>query len=70
MVLNKKNIWEFGDGYYRIHITSADAYEKIKEFLGIENDSYYKKNGEIFAWDVTVDKQTLPKIRKMLREST
>ena len=68
MGINKKNIWEFGDGYYKVHITNIDAYEKIKDFLGIDQDSYYKKNGEIFAWDVSVEEKKLPKVKKILKE--
>lgn len=68
MKLNKKNIWDFGDGYYKVHITNAEAYKKIKDFLNIEHDSYYKKNGEIFAWDVAVEEKKLPKIKKILKE--
>jgi len=68
MGINKKDIWEFGDGYYKVHITNIDAYEKIKDFLGIDQDSYYKKNGEIFAWDVTVEEKKLPKVKKILKE--
>ena len=68
MGINKKDIWEFGDGYYKVHITNADAYEKIKDFLGINQDSYYKKNGEIFAWDVSVEEKKLPKVKKILKE--
>ena len=68
MGINKKDIWEFGDGYYKVHITNIDAYKKIKDFLGIDQDSYYKKNGEIFAWDVTVEEKKLPKVKKILKE--
>ena len=68
MGINKKNIWEFGEGYYKVHITDINAYEKIKEFLNIKQDSYYKKNGEIFAWDVTVEEKKLPKVKKILKE--
>jgi|TARA_B110001454_G_scaffold209251_1_gene222551 hypothetical protein len=68
MGINKKDIWEFGEGYYKVHITDINAYEKIKDFLGIDKDSYYKKNGEIFAWDVTVEEKKLPKVKKILRE--
>ena len=68
MGINKKDIWEFGDGYYKVHITNIDAYEKIKDFLGIVQDSYYKKNGEIFAWDDTVEEKKLPKVKKILKE--
>jgi len=68
MGINKKNIWEFGEGYYKVHITDINAYEKIKEFLNIKQDSYYKKNGEIFAWDVSVEEKKLPKVKKILKE--
>ena len=68
MGINKKDIWEFGDGYYKVHITNAEAYEKIKDFLGINQDSYYKKNGEVFAWDVTCENKKLPGVKKILKE--
>ena len=61
MGIHKRDIWEFGEGYYKVHITDSEAYQKIKDFLGIVQDSYYKKNGEIFAWDVTVAEKSYPK---------
>jgi len=68
MGIHKRDIWEFGEGYYKVHITDSEAYQKIKDFLGIDQDSYYKKNGEIFAWDVTVAEKKLPKVKKILKE--
>ena len=68
MGIHKRDIWEFGEGYYKVHITDSEAYQKIKDFLGINQDSYYKKNGEIFAWDVSVEEKKLPKVKKILKE--
>ena len=51
MGINKKDIWEFGDGYYKVHITNADAYEKIKDFLGW----IIKKNAFGFAMAPIMD---------------
>ena len=68
MGIHKRDIWEFGEGYYKVHITDSEAYQKIKDFLGIVQDSYYKKNGEIFAWDVSVEEKKLPKVKKILKE--
>ena len=64
----RDEIWKFGDGHHRVHITSLKAYEKIKSFLGIKQDSYYKKNGEIFAWDISCEAKMLPKVKKILKE--
>jgi hypothetical protein len=64
----KDNIWKFGDGYYRVHITNSKAYQKIKVFLGISKDSYYKKNGKVFAWDITCESKKLPRVKKILKE--
>tara|TARA_R110002020_G_scaffold44509_3_gene128272 strand:+ start:704 stop:913 length:210 start_codon:yes stop_codon:yes gene_type:complete len=63
-----KNIWKFGEGYYKVHITDSQAYKKIKSFLGIKQDSYYKKNGKVFAWDVTCENKKLPRVKKILKE--
>ncbi len=64
----RDEIWKFGDGHHRVHITSLKAYEKIKSFLGITKDSYYKKNGKVFAWDVTCENKKLPRVKKILKE--
>jgi len=64
----RDNIWKFGEGYHRVHITNSKAYQKIKVFLGIVNDSYYKKNGKVFAWDVTCENKKLPRVKKILKE--
>jgi hypothetical protein len=64
----RDEIWKFGDGHHRVHTTSLKAYEKIKSFLGITEDSYYKKNGKVFAWDVTCENKKLPRVKKILKE--
>tara|TARA_A100001515_G_C4527955_1_gene195885 strand:+ start:289 stop:504 length:216 start_codon:yes stop_codon:yes gene_type:complete len=64
------SIWKFGEGYHKVYITNSEAYDKIKSFLGINRDSYYKKDGEVYAWDVTCEDKKLPKIKKILKEFT
>jgi hypothetical protein len=51
-----------------VHITNSKAYQKIKVFLGISKDSYYKKNGKVFAWDITCENKKLPRVKKILKE--
>ena len=38
------------------------------EYYFFERQGIYKKNGEIFAWDVTVAEKKLPKVKKILNE--
>ena len=42
--------------------------QKIKEFLGIDSDTYYSKNGTQFAWDVVVDEKQFRKVKRILKE--
>ena len=42
MVLRKKDIWEFGEGYYKVHLTNLEAYRKIKDSLEIKDSTYYR----------------------------
>ena len=60
--------WSLGDEYRKVHIKHYDAYQKIKEFLGIDSDTYYSKNGTQFAWDVVVDEKQFRKVKRILRE--
>ena len=48
--------WDFGEGYHKVHIRNEDAYTKIKSFLGLKGDTYYRRDGETFAWDIVVDR--------------
>ena len=62
--------WDFGEGYHKVHIRNEDAYTKIKYFLGLKGDTYYRKDGETFAWDIVVDNKQLAKVKKILKEFT
>ena len=62
------NIWKFGAGHHKVYITNSKAYKKIKVYLGISRDSYYKKNGKVFAWDITCENEKLSKVKKILKE--
>ena len=35
MALKKRDIWEFGEGYYKVHLTNLEAYRKIKDTLDL-----------------------------------
>ena len=62
MALSKKNIWEFGEGYLKIHLTNSEAYKKIKDILKIKDSTYYSKGGSVFAWDVVIKSTKLTKV--------
>ena len=68
MALSKKNIWEFGEGYLKIHLTNSEAYKKIKDILEIKDSTYYSKGGSVFAWDVVIESTKLTKVKKILKE--
>ena len=68
MVLRKKDIWEFGEGYYKVHLTILDAYRKIKASLEIKDSTYYSKDGNVFAWDLVIKSDKLTKVKKILKE--
>jgi hypothetical protein len=62
--------WTFGEGYHKVHIKHKQAYEKIKSFLMSKNDSYYCRDGKLYAWDVIVKNKELSKVKKILKEFT
>jgi len=64
----ENNIWQIEEGYYKVHITDLNAYEKVKESLNVEKDSSYMKGGEIFAYDITIEEKNLKKVKKILKE--
>ena len=68
MALKKRDIWEFGEGYYKIHLTNLEAYRKIKDSLEIKDSTYYSKGGNVFAWDLVIESNKLTKVKKILRE--
>jgi len=68
MALKKRDIWEFGEGYYKVHLTNLEAYRKIKDSLEITSSTYYSKGGNVFAWDLVIESNKLTKVKKILRE--
>ena len=68
MALKKRDIWEFGEGYYKIHLTNLEAYRKIKDSLEIKDSTYYSKGGNVFAGDLVIESNKLTKVKKILRE--
>jgi len=68
MALKKRDIWEFGEGYYKIHLTNLEAYRKIKDSLEIKDSTYYSKGGNVFAWDLVIESSKLNTVKKILRE--
>lgn len=68
MALKKRDIWEFGEGYYKVHLTNLEAYRKIKDTLEIKDSTYYSKGGNVFAWDLVIEGSKLNTVKKILRE--
>jgi len=64
----ENNIWQIDDGIYKVHVRDMDAYAKIKEFLKSNENNWYKKDGVIFAYDVTVEEKKLKEVKKILKE--
>jgi|TARA_B100001287_G_C22407340_1_gene400757 hypothetical protein len=61
------NIWQIDEGVYRVHIKNMDAYTKVKDFLNTDGH-WYKKDGVIIAYDITVNENKLEKVKKILEE--
>ena len=64
----ENNIWQIDEGIYRVHITDLDAYAKVKDFLNSNENNWYKKDGVIFAYDITVSENKLKEVKKILKE--
>jgi len=63
----EKNTWQIDENLFKVHI-SSDIYKQIKKEFNIENTCKYMKDGEIFAYDIIVDKDELKKVTKRLKE--
>ena len=63
----EKNTWQIDENLCKVHI-SSDIYKQIKKEFNIENTCKYMKDGEIFAYDIIVDKDELKKVTKRLEE--
>ena len=53
---------------YTDHLTNLDAYRKIKDSLEIKDSTYYSKGGNVFAWDLVIERSKLNTVKKILRE--
>jgi len=63
----EKNTWQIDENLFKVHI-SSDIYKQIKKEFNIENTCKNMKDGEIFAYDIIVDKDELKKVTKRLEE--
>ena len=63
----ENNTWQIDENLYKVHI-SSDIYVEIKEDFNIVDICKYYKKGEIFAYDIMVDKDELKKVTKRLEE--
>ena len=51
----ENNTWQIDENLFKVHI-SSDIYKDIKEDFNIQSICKYMKKGEIFAYDIIVDK--------------
>ena len=63
----ENDTWQIDENLFKVHI-SSDIYKQIKKEFNIENTCKYMKDGEIFAYDIIVDKDELKKVTKRLEE--
>ena len=63
----ENNTWQIDENLYKVHI-SSDVYGKLKEEFNIVDTAKYIKEGEVFAYDIMVDKDELKKVTKRLEE--
>ena len=63
----ENDTWQIDENLFKVHI-SSDEYKEIKEEFNIKNTCKYMKKGEIFAYDIIVDKDELKKVTKRLEE--
>ena len=63
----ENNTWQIDENLYKVHI-SSDVYGKLKEEFNIVDTAKYIKEGEVFAYDIIVDKDELKKVTKRLEE--
>ena len=63
----ENNTWQIDENLYKVHI-SSDIYGKLKEEFNIVDTAKYIKEGEVFAYDIMVDKDELKKVTKRLEE--
>ena len=63
----ENNIWQINENLYKVHL-SADVFEELKKEFNVENTAKYMKNGEIFAYDLTVEENKLKEVKKILKE--
>ena len=63
----ENDTWQIDENLFKVHI-SSDIYKDIKEDFNIQSICKYMKKGEIFAYDIIVDKDELKKVTKRLEE--
>jgi len=61
------DIWEFGEGYHKVHTESIDVAKKIAKICNTDSSTEYVKDGYVFAWDFVVEDSLLPKVKKIVR---
>ena len=63
----EKNYWQINDDLYKVYM-SADVFTELEKELKIQDTAKYMKDGEIYAYDIIVNKNRLQEVLKRLEE--
>ena len=63
----EKNYWQIDDDVYKVHI-SADVFDELEQDFIVDDIAKYMKDGEIYAYDIMVNKDKLQDVLKRLKE--
>lgn len=63
----EKNYWQINDDLYKVYM-SADVFTELEKELEIQDTAKYMKDGEIYAYDIIVEKNRLQEVLKRLEE--
>lgn len=63
----EKNYWQINDDLYKVYM-SADVFTELEKELEIQDTAKYMKDGEIYAYDIIVNKNRLQEVLKRLEE--
>jgi len=63
----EKNYWQINDNLYKVYM-SADVFIELEKELEVQDVSKYIKDGDVYAYDIIVEKNRLQEVLKRLEE--
>jgi len=63
----EKNYWQINDDLYKVYM-SADVFTELEKELKIQDVAKYIKDGDVYAYDIIVEKNRLQEVLKRLEE--